>query len=563
MIEINSDTRLANPDVNFRVSAGPGAGKTHWLVNHILGIIQQPKRLGKLGKVACLTFTNIAADTVTRRLGAASSGCNVGTVHSFLYHNVVKPYVGFVAVELGIDPKKIDGYDETIVSNFNFLQDWKKATQQTYLLDNAALAAALAAMWWTLDENGDTVLAKKPNRFIKVNGKYLRKGSGLTYKKMAWERGVVHPDDVIFFSLKILERNAFIFSILRARFPYLFVDEFQDSSPLQVKIFQDFATHGIFVGIIGDTAQSIYGFNGASPTDFANFNAPNIADYVILDNRRSSNEIIKLLNSIRSDVQQKSVRNVNFGVPEILVGNKIAAQTYVKQQVGNADFVMLSRNNETVRELTGKDFSNTASVNLLSAMASNDSNYQRRETVRAIIVGIVQAQTLGLCYAVSNAKKVLELSMNQELAKRYAIVLILELLDCYSQYESLTLSEFIAFLNKEFGLAITNLGAGKARTFYDKYLFSDIASKVLPDDKSSNRTIHKSKGDEFDNVLLFLEETQLDILISPRIFGKSQEEQRIIYVAFSRARDRLFINVPELSDEQKSLLPSTVSVRTV
>ena len=88
-----------------------------------------------------------------------------------------------------------------------------------------------------------------------------------------------------------------------------------------------------------------------------------------------------------------------------------------------------------------------------------------------------------------------------------------------------------------------------------------MAGQVNADDKTNNRTIHKSKGDEFENVLLFLDEEQLDILIKPKIF--EQEEQRIIYVAFSRARDRLFISVPALSDDQRKALPNVIAVKSV
>ena len=49
---------------HFRVSAGPGAGKTYWLVNHIKHILHTSERLGKTRKIGCITYTNVAVETI-------------------------------------------------------------------------------------------------------------------------------------------------------------------------------------------------------------------------------------------------------------------------------------------------------------------------------------------------------------------------------------------------------------------------------------------------------------------------------------------------------------------
>lgn len=560
MIETTSDAVFPSPNLNFRVSAGPGAGKTHWLVQHILTITKKSGALGKNRKVACLTYTNIGADTVIRRLGSAASNCFVGTVHRFLYKNVVKPYIGLIAKEFGIVPDTLQGYDESIIGDYEFLKKWKEDTNQKYLFDNEALVRAIGATWWTLDKLGNTVLTNRPKKFIKVNGRFIKNGSAFTYKKMAWKRGVFHPDDIFYFSIKLLNEHPIVSEVLAAKFPYLFVDEFQDSNLLQVKIFQHFASIGVFVGIIGDTAQSIYGFSGASPQDFLGFKSPGIQDYVIRQNRRSSNEIIDLLNYIRKDIQQLPVRHHAKGLPELLVGSEQAARAYVRTQVTN-EAVMLSRNNETVERLRASS-RKTALPRLFGEMAKNDANFERRELVRVLVTAIVQAKNLGLALAVKNLPKVLEPSWGKEMARRYATVFLLEIIAGYQSYENATLSEFIDYLRTEGSLTISGLASGKsAKIFYDSYRFSDMAGQVQSDDKADNRTIHKSKGDEFENVLVFLGEEQIGILTEPNIF--EQEEQRIIYVAFSRARDKLFINVPTLSDDQRKVLPNVIAVKSV
>lgn len=54
---INAQTKL-NIEQDFKVQAGPGAGKTEFLVNHITNVIQTSEKLERMKKIACITYTN-------------------------------------------------------------------------------------------------------------------------------------------------------------------------------------------------------------------------------------------------------------------------------------------------------------------------------------------------------------------------------------------------------------------------------------------------------------------------------------------------------------------------
>ena len=88
--QITSDS-LIPIEQHFRVSAGPGAGKTHWLINHIKNVLHTSSRLQNTRKIACITYTNVAVETILKRLGNASNRVEVSTIHSFLYKHIVKP----------------------------------------------------------------------------------------------------------------------------------------------------------------------------------------------------------------------------------------------------------------------------------------------------------------------------------------------------------------------------------------------------------------------------------------------------------------------------------------
>jgi DNA helicase-2/ATP-dependent DNA helicase PcrA len=81
-------------DLPFKISAGPGAGKTTWLVRHVQNVIKNSDRLDKTKKVACITYTRIGADTVNKKvkLETGTNRLDIGTIHSFLYRNVIKPF---------------------------------------------------------------------------------------------------------------------------------------------------------------------------------------------------------------------------------------------------------------------------------------------------------------------------------------------------------------------------------------------------------------------------------------------------------------------------------------
>ncbi|HOV77233.1 MAG TPA: AAA family ATPase, partial [Sedimentisphaerales bacterium] len=82
-LEIDSGTLLPDIERHFRVMAGPGAGKTHWLVNHIRHVVACSKRLSPASRVACISYTNVAVNEIVTRLGSATTQVDVSTIHSF------------------------------------------------------------------------------------------------------------------------------------------------------------------------------------------------------------------------------------------------------------------------------------------------------------------------------------------------------------------------------------------------------------------------------------------------------------------------------------------------
>ena len=90
------------------------------------------------------------------------------------------------------------------------------------------------------------------------------------------------------------------------------------------------------------------------------------------------------------------------------------------------------------------------------------------------------------------------------------------------------------------------------KDFYVDHTYADAALGVkYGDSNDKHKTIHKSKGEEFDNVFVILkDEDDIEFLLSPDLNGNNAH--RVYYVAASRAIKRLFINVPTLSAENRA-----------
>lgn len=540
--EINSEDRIP-VDCHFKVTAGPGAGKTHWLINHIKNVLAHSDRLGKCGKIACITYTNVGVDTIVRRLGLTTKGVEVCTIHSFFYNNIVKPYLWLIADDEGFNLDLLKGEDDRFDLSYSTLEAIKKESNQRYATD-ALLKLAIRNARWRIDEHGEIVC--KPKHAMKANarGTFLSSKTYLAYKKQAWAKGLMHYDDVIYFAYRLFERIPFIREVIARRFPFLFIDEFQDSHPIQVGLIKKLSECGSIIGVIGDPAQSIYQFLGADVTQFNTFTLPHLQEYVISGNRRSTIKIVDFLNSIRGDLEQVPHRAVQGEVPVLLVGSHIDNYQKVQEIIG-IDVYALSYDNLNANSLKKMMNANAQDKHLIDNII--DSNEERKTVVATYIKALEHAKA-------KNFKKAFDLLARLDVDIKDAVVKIHSLLSSYDDISKMSLYEFYAYLNITFGLSMATLKKGQAQTFYNSHQYSQLAMCVNhEDDDGIQRTIHKAKGDEFDNVMVCLgDEKALDFFLQPDL--SNNESHRVYYVAASRAKERLYFSIPSLSDKNRKEL---------
>ena len=174
---------------------------------------------------------------------------------------------------------------------------------------------------------------------------------------------------------------------------------------------------------------------------------------------------------------------------------------------------------------------------------AEDNNPIRRKILICSVKAIELAREKKFKDSIKELSKVFPL---KEFSLNISLAYLVNILSEYNDFKDKSLSDFIEILRKYSGLEIPKLRQGKAKDLYDAHLYNQLSICInIPDDMSLNKTIHKSKGDEFDNVVLFLKsENDLEFIKNPNLM--INEEHRINYVAISRAKNRLFISVPSL-----------------
>lgn len=547
---IKADTKI-DIEQHFKVIAGPGAGKTRFLVNHVKNVLTNSCRLSRNRKIACITYTNVGVDTLIRRIEDEKDHLEISTIHSFLFTHVVKPYLFLIKEKYNLDPAKIENPFEHIFS--------KGYYSQTDLPRRYVSEKDMKGVYWEISGNECNL------RIRNKNNSYHK--SLIKYKTFFWKKGIMHYDDILAFAWEIINKDSNVLRVLRAKFPYFFIDEFQDTSPIQTQIVKKIAAQETIVGVIGDTAQSIYSFQGASMQQFIDFTLPSLSEYQIEDNWRSTNQIIKVLNSIRTDLEQASPENKNGNTPKILVGNSIQALEYCDDLLGKDKVVTLSYMVPTANAMRKRiDIDNPSNI-LVEEHFSVDSNSKRKR----LIISSIKAIEFARQQLFSDAIKELSYYFRKQddfKGQKISLTFLKDSLNKYSTITNMTLWDYYQSLSKNPFISISKVREGKngnmtdIESFYKKTTYKDIALSIrLLKDESIHRTIHKAKGDEFDNVLVvvkgrfgrqYVETRDLAFLLTPDL--TENEDHRVNYVACSRAKENLLINVPELSDDSKQVL---------
>ncbi|WP_139309948.1 UvrD-helicase domain-containing protein [Teredinibacter haidensis] len=277
--------------LSFSVIAGAGSGKTTSLVSS-LDYLRETygKEFRRDGKqIACITFTNRAVDVISGRLGWDDLYL-VSTLHSFLW-SAIKRFSKEIRISL----------QEIVIPSLIEKQREKDNG------GNSQKALAAREKVHSLAQNIEVLEAI--DRFHYDD----------TSQFSNYAEGKLSHDDVIAISGVMISENEILRKIIGQKYPFIFVDEAQDTFNEIVKALNILCGEDGFpvVGYFGDPMQQIYDKRAGD------FHAPVGSSLITKEeNFRCSPEVITLLNEFRSDVEQYPAgenTNVKGSVELILV----------------------------------------------------------------------------------------------------------------------------------------------------------------------------------------------------------------------------------------------------
>ncbi|MFZ4543393.1 MAG: ATP-dependent helicase [Saprospiraceae bacterium] len=302
LLELNDVQRqsVITKDGPLLLIAGPGSGKTRVLTYRISHLIEEgiPAH-----QILALTFTNKSAremkDRIAKVVGDKGQRVWAGTFHS-VFARILRAEaekIGYPSAFTIYDSDDSENVIKAIIKEMNLDKDNYHAGS---IKSRISLAKNNLMSPKAYEQSQDLMLqdrqAKRPF-FFQIYAEYV---------KRCHRSGSMDFDDLLYQFFILLHQNPDrVLEKYQERFKYIMVDEFQDTNSLQYAILKKLI---IYPGssrnlcVVGDDAQSIYAFRGATIDNIIDFEKdfPDVKIFKLEQNYRSSHFIVKAANDIIS-----------------------------------------------------------------------------------------------------------------------------------------------------------------------------------------------------------------------------------------------------------------------
>lgn len=293
---------------NLLIIAGAGSGKTRTLTHRAISFLKvvQPENL------MVVTFTKKAANELLRRITSSVLDATrrtlryawIGTIHSICWRILMENghLVGLKPYWSVLDMPDSERVMRLAVKSTGFSKS--EDAKSIYQLYSYARNSMTNWQQWV-----------KSQRFPNVaNLAYVQKAIE-SYSRRCRRSNRVDFDDLQVLALRLLKENPEVRAAYQERFKVIMVDEYQDTNRIQARLLELLQNRESTITVVGDDAQSIYGFRAATVENILNFESSFRAHRVTIGtNYRSTPEIVALANaSIRHNTRQifKDIHSIN------------------------------------------------------------------------------------------------------------------------------------------------------------------------------------------------------------------------------------------------------------
>ena len=530
----------------FVVRACPGSGKTFCVSARLARLILGWQK--EYEGIAAVSFTNVAWQEIEKKyseefqLGDRISFPHfLGTIDSFINKYIFLPY-GHLVLKCKGRP--------TLVGEPHGI--WTGKYFSDSLFDN--ISYKIDGSFYAINDR-----VMPPNWLDNVNitrsKKNINKG------------GFATQSDANYFAMKILEGFPQIAKAVAFRFPYLIVDEAQDTSEIQMRIIDLLIANGLNeVMLVGDPDQAIFEWNDARP-DLLNQKFNDWENSIVLNESRRSSQLIcnatfniSSLEEVSTAVSEE-VKNFEHN-PRVILYSDNLPQTvtdFIEEcnqsgiAVSEETVAVIYRSKNLINEITG-----IPEVPFGSSPWTTHDNYTKdfakgkflydngdfKGGFKAIEKALLkQIRNLPFCSEDTVEEMIRKIGFVSFKSQIFRFINLLPKTDT-------TLGDWVNATNQiltekqlKFQLSITN--AGKNYTFQQVFLNE---SEKVADRNYRLGTVHSVKGETFDATLLILKTKGIGkaykTILNQNVSISNSEELRIAYVGITRPRKILVIAVP-------------------
>lgn len=292
--QLEAVTHINGPTM---VIAGAGSGKTRVLTYRIAYLLS--KGIDPFNILA-LTFTNKAAREMKERVINLIGDGEARNVWMGTFHSVFAKILRIEGHYLGY-PSNYTIYDSNDSKRLikNIISDMKLDTKQyppSYVSSRISMAKSSLISTEEYASDIDIQAADESARKPYIKEIYSR------YQSRLKRADAMDFDDLLFNTYILFSRFPKVLYKYQQKFKYTLVDEYQDTNHAQYLIVKKLAANTEQICVVGDDAQSIYGFRGANISNILNFKSdyPDFKMFKLEQNYRSTKTIVQAANQIIS-----------------------------------------------------------------------------------------------------------------------------------------------------------------------------------------------------------------------------------------------------------------------
>lgn len=476
------------------MNSGAGSGKTYALIQCLKHVVSKYGNSLKNNNqhVICITYTNVAANEIKERLGNTDI-IYVSTIHERLW-DIVRPYKReLVKIHVENLNKKISEIDTDLDTNSKFTayQNFSTEGKQSFveLMLNEANKATFYDLYdlkakefkcsikKSIDINDD--ILNNVNNFKSLVNKIYKREKYKKCIKETEDRGIdkfevtydaryntdrleyfkISHDTLLNYSKVMIEQYDKLKDIIIDTYPYVFVDEYQDTNKKVIEILSSIEArsknsgrnHSFFVGYFGDSVQNIYN-DGVGSEIFELHPSCEIVNKRF--NRRSCEEVIKVANAIRKDeIEQVSIyEDCAGGSVKFYYGSNDSVNEFINRY--KDEFVEQENDKLHCFMLTNESVANYSGIeNIYNAFKNTDyykKNYEQLTTellsndsgklgaIPSLIYRLIEFWVL-----IKNDKTPIYSAIDKSMCKDLNIEELREILNCIRNITASNLYEFI------------------------------------------------------------------------------------------------------------------------